>query len=140
MASVLTHSRAFVPMATDGTFFRALGVVDGRGVPARALLALGVLGAIYVVSSSFEALTDAFVVGYFPFYALAVLSVFTGRATLPEGSFRVPLFPLPPLIFLAGAAMVIGGALLELSSSALMAFGVLLSGVPISLLYQRAGR
>jgi amino acid transporter len=137
MASVLTHSRAFVPMATDGNFFRALGVVTERGVPARALLVLGALGAIYVGSSSFEALTDAFVVGYFPFYALAVLSVFNARDTLPEGSFRMPLFPLPPLLFLMGAAMVIGGALLELSTSALMAFAVLISGIPISILYRR---
>ncbi len=140
MASVLTHSRAFVPMATDGTFFRALGVVSSRGVPVRALVVLGTLGAIYVASSSFEALTDAFVVGYFPFYALAVVTVLVGRAALPEGGFRVPLFPVPPVVFLVGAAMVIVGALLELSPSALMAFGVLLSGIPISLLYQRYGR
>lgn len=136
MASMLTHSRAFIPMATDGTFVRSLGTVSERGVPTRALLAMGALSLLYLGSSSFEQLTDAFVVGYFPFYALAVLSIFRFRRAPSEG-FRAPLHPLPALVFLGGAAMVIGGALLRFDASAGIAFAVLALGVPISMVYQR---
>lgn len=140
MASVLTHSRALIPMATDGTFFRALGHVNERGVPSRALALLAVLSATYVLSGSFEALTDAFVVGYFPFYALAVATTLRGPATTAPGSFRIPLAPLPAVVFLVGAAMVIGGALLRADGVAALAFGVLLAGIPLSMAYQRAMR
>lgn len=136
MASVLTHSRAFVPMASDGTFFRSLGEVSERGVPARAVVAMGVLGALYVLSSSFEQLTDAFVVGYYPFYALAVVAMLRLRQTDGPAPFAAPLQPLWATIFLALTAILVIGSLLELDVSAALAFGVLAAGVPVSFAYR----
>lgn len=143
LASLLTSSRAFVPMSSDGTFFRALGAVDPKsGVPRLAVVATTVLGCVYVGSSSFESLTDAFVVGYFPFYALAIVALMVLRRTEPglERPFRVPFFPLPPVIFLVGAAAVVVGALSQLETSSLAAFAVMLSGLPASWLYARFAR
>lgn len=143
MASLLTSSRAFVPMATDGVFFRALGAVEPRrGVPRVAVVSTSLLGCAYVLSSSFESLTDAFVVGYFPFYALAIVALMVLRRREPDLArpFRVPLYPLPPLVFLLGAACVLGGAIGDLSVSSAAAFGIMLSGLPASWLYGRWGR
>jgi amino acid transporter len=139
MASILTHSRAFVPMASDGTFFRSLGEVSERGVPTRAVLSMGLLGAVYVSSSTFEQLTDAFVVGYYPFYALAVIGMWRLRRTDGPAPFAAPLQPLWAVIFLSLTAVLVIGSLLELDSSAALAFGVLALGVPISLAYRRLG-
>lgn len=143
MASLLTSSRAFVPMATDGVFFRALGAVEPRrGVPRLAVVSTSLLGCAYVLSSSFESLTDAFVVGYFPFYALAIVALMVLRRREPDLArpFRVPLYPLPPLVFLLGAACVLGGAIGDLSVSSAAAFAIMLSGLPASWLYERWGR
>ena len=60
-------------MASDGQFPAVFGRVSPRGVPIRAVLVATALGAGYVLFRSFEQLTDAFVVGFFPFYVLAVL-------------------------------------------------------------------
>ena len=114
MASLLTNSRALVPMATDGTFVRALGRVDpGSGTPRLAVAITGCLGALYVASERFEELTDGFVVGYFPFYALAVIALFVLRRREPDLArpFRTPL--AMPLAFLAFAVLVLGGAILD---------------------------
>lgn len=135
MASLLTNSRTFVPMATDGAFVRWLGTVWERtGVPAHAILVGAVLGAIYVSSRSFEQLTDAFVVGYFPFYALAVLGMLRLRRIEPElpRPFRTPWHPLPAIVFLAGAACVMAGAASGLDGSTAIATVVILAGVPVS--------
>ena len=43
--------------------------------------------------------------------------------------FRVPLYPLTPLVFLAGAACVLLGSLAR--PNALFALGALLAGVPV---------
>jgi len=136
MASMMTNSRALIPMATDGTFVRVLGRVDpSSGTPRIAVIVTGILGGLYVLSERFEELTDGFVVGYFPFYALAIVALFVLRRREPElvRPFRVPL--VMPAIFLAGAALVLGGALLDggrrmLVPLAVLGLGIVLSFVP----------
>src|SRR5581483_6780552 len=128
MSSLMTGSRIFVPMATDGQFVRAIGRVSVRGVPVSAVLVASLMGAAYVTLRSFEQLTDAFVVGYFPFYALAVGAVFVLRRKEPNlpRPFRVPLYPLVPLVFLAGAAVLMLGALADVDRTAFFALGIML--------------
>lgn len=136
MASLLTNSRTFVPMATDRVFFGWLGRVWERtGVPANAVVVGALLGGVYVSSRSFEELTDAFVVGYFPFYALAVLGLLRLRSREPglPRPFRVPLHPLPAIVFLIGAACVMAGAATGLGGSSALAGAVIFAGLPVSL-------
>src|SRR5262249_51281835 len=79
-----------------------------------------------------EQLTDAFVVGYFPFYMLAVAAVFRLRRREPELArpFRVPGYPLVPIVFLVGALVLIVGAVAAADQNALYALGVLAVGGP----------
>jgi APA family basic amino acid/polyamine antiporter len=140
MSSLLTGSRVFVPLAADGLFVRWLGALSPRtAVPSRAVVVAALLGAVYVLARSFEQLTEAFVVGYFPFYVLAVLAVFRLRAKEPAlpRPFRVPLYPLPPLVFLAGAGVLLWGAAGDVDGSAGAACAVVLAGVPVGWLWRR---
>jgi amino acid transporter len=142
MASLLTNSRTFVPMATDGVFIRWLGHVWLRtGVPANAIVVGAILGCVYVSWHSFEELTNAFVVGYFPFYAAAVIAIFVFRKRLPdlERPFRMPLYPLPAIVFLIGAVWVMLGALTGLEASSLLAALVIALGLPVSLIWMPLG-
>jgi APA family basic amino acid/polyamine antiporter len=134
-ASILTNSRTFVPMATDGVFIRWLGhVQEGTFVPKNAIVVGAILGSLYVSSRSFEQLTDAFVVGYFPFYALAVIALLRLRKKEPDlpRPFRIPLYPWPALVFLGGASCVLLGASTGLDGSTAIAGCVILAGVPVS--------
>jgi amino acid transporter len=133
MASLLTGSRTLVPMASDGLLPAWLGRTSSAGVPQAAVAIAGSLGAGYVLIRSFEELTDGFVVGYFPFYVLATFAVFVLRRRDPLGpdDYRVPLFPLTPLVFLLGAVVLLIGALTDLSGTALGSFAVMAAGVPV---------
>ncbi len=140
MSSLLTGSRIFVPLASDGLFPRAFGEVSPtRGVPMRAVAISGALGALYVSARSFEQLTDAFVVGFFPFYILAVFAVFVLRRREPNVArpFRVPLYPLVPVLFLCGAFALLAGAVNDVTRTAWVAFGVMLLGVPVRFAWAR---
>jgi APA family basic amino acid/polyamine antiporter len=140
MSSLLTGPRIFIPLATDGLFIGWLGGVNPKtAVPARAVVVCAVLGCAYVLLRSFEQLTDAFVVGYFPFYMLAVAAVYRLRQTEPalERPFRVPLYPAVPAVFLLGAAALMYGALADVDKNAAVAAGVLLCGLPVSWLFSR---
>jgi amino acid transporter len=134
MSSILTGTRVFVPLATDGLFVRWLGEVSpNTRVPSRAVIVAVVLGGIYVSVRSFEQLTEAFVVGYFPFYVLAVVAVFVLRIREPrlERPFRVPGYPMTPLLFIAGALLLLWGAMADVDTNAYIAFGVMALGIPV---------
>jgi len=140
MSSLLTGSRIFVPMASDGVFVRGLGQVSERAhVPIRAVLVGGGLGALYVCFRSFEQLTDGFVCGYFPFYILAVLAVFRLRSLEPKlpRPYRVPGFPVVPLIFVVGAGCLLYGAIGDADRTALFAAAVVAVGIPLSFIWLR---
>jgi APA family basic amino acid/polyamine antiporter len=141
MVGVLTGSRVFVAMASDGLFIRFLGRVDARGVPTRAVWLTGLFGAVYVSVRSFEQLTDSFVVGAFPFYFLAVAGIFVLRRR-PElaGKLHVPLHPYSTLVFLLGASLLLLGALSDVEGIAVWAFGVVLLGIPVGWLFRRMGQ
>jgi amino acid transporter len=143
MSSLLTGSRIFVPLASDGLFVAALGYVSPqRGVPTRAVAISGALGAMYVSARSFEQLTDAFVVGFFPFYILAVCALFVLRRREPDAPrpFRVPLYPFVPIVFLVGAIAPIAGAIHDVNETAFVAFGVMALGFPVRWTWARINR
>jgi len=132
MTSLLTNSRIFVPLATDGLFIRWLGEVSPRtGVPARAVLVSAGLGITYVLFRSFEQLTEAFVVGFFPFYMLAVGAVYVYRRRGEPRPFAVPGYPVTPAVFLAGATALMIGAIAGADPTALVALGVVAIGVTL---------
>ena len=133
MSTLLTSPRMLVALAADGLFPRAVGEVSPRGVPRTAVVLGGVLGVVFVSFRSFEQLTDAFVFGFFPFYMAAVSAVFVLRRREPEmpRPFRVPGYPLTPLVFLAGASAVIAGSLGGADASAAFAFAVMGAGIPM---------
>ncbi len=142
MTTLLTMPRVFVAMSTDGLFPKSLGEVSARGVPARAVLICAGAGAGYVAVRSFEQLTDAFVVGSFPFYMLAVIAVEVLRRREPDlpRPFRVPGYPIVPLLFLAGSAALLYGGLIEANGTALVAFAIMFAGIPFAVLWTRATR
>jgi APA family basic amino acid/polyamine antiporter len=130
-------------MASEGLFIKGLGAVSPRtGVPSRAIIVGTLLAAVYVEWRSFEQLTGAFVVGVMPFYMLAVSAVYVLRAKEPDlpRPFRVPGYPITPAIFLAGACALLSGALAELNTTALWAFGAVLAGLPVRWIWLRARR
>jgi amino acid transporter len=134
MSSLLTGSRIFVPLATDGLFIRWLGwVAPSTGVPARAVIVSALLGISYVLIRSFEQLTEAFVVGFFPFYMLVVAAVYVLRRREPDQPrpFRVPGYPVVPALFLAGATALLVGAVQGADRVALFALGVVALGLPV---------
>jgi len=139
MVGILTGSRVYVSMASDG-FWRWLGHVSPRtGVPARAVVIGCGLGIVYLSFRSFEQLTDSFVSGMFPFYMLAVVAVLLLRRRQPElpRPFRTPLYPLLALVFLLGASALLWGAARDVHGIAFAAFGVMLLGLPLGFALSR---
>jgi amino acid transporter len=140
--SMMTSPRIFYAMADDGLFPRAIARVDPRtGAPTGAVLLAAVLGVIFVLIRTFTELADQFVIGIWPFYALAVAAVFVLRRTRPEAArpYRTWGYPVVPLLFLAASLFLLGNYLVSQPLAFTVDIGVILTGVPVFYGWRRFG-
>jgi amino acid transporter len=138
--SMMTGSRVFFAMADRGLFFRFVARVSPRfHSPSIAIALASVLGVAYVLANDFAQLADKFILGIWPFYALAVAAVFTLRRTHPqlERPYRVFGYPLVPLIFLAASVLMVGNALVADPRDTGLTFLIIAAGVPAYGLWRR---
>lgn len=142
--SILTNPRVFFAMAADGLLFKQVASVHKKyETPYVAITLTAVLGIIFVMLRTFEQLADTFVTAILPFYALGVASIFVFRKRNDpdyKPTFRTPLYPLTPIVFVLATAYLLGNALLDESARwpTLAIFGLILAGIPI--FYLTVGR
>ena len=142
-ALVLTQPRVFYAMADAGLLFRPLARVHPRyATPHVAIVAYSAVAVAGVSSRSFEQLAEAFVLGVWPFLALAVAGVLVLRRTRPELArpYRTPWSPVVPLVFIAGTLWVVASALVARPVTTLAGIGLTLIGLPVYALWRRAAR
>jgi amino acid transporter len=136
--STMTGPRIFYAMAEDGLFFQPIAKVHPRfKTPFLAIALAATLGIGYVSLRSFEQLADAFILGIWPFYALAVGAVFRLRRTRPEleRPYRTWGYPLVPVVFLLASVAMLANAVVESPGQTLFGFGVILVGIPVYFLW-----
>jgi APA family basic amino acid/polyamine antiporter len=141
--SMMTGPRVFFAMAEDGLFFRRIAAVHPRyGTPAAAIGLSAALGIIYVSSQGFAQLAEGFVIGIWPFYALAVAAVFVLRRRQPAlpRPYRVIGYPLVPLIFLVASVYLLGSYALTEPGVFALNVGVIAAGAPVYWWWRRRAR
>jgi amino acid transporter len=150
-ATVFTGARTNYALGQDFRIFAALGRWDGRAnAPVNALVVQGAISLALVWLASFtkdgfETLVAYTAPAFWLFFLLTGASLFLLRAQAPlnPNPFRVPLFPLTPIVFCAMCAYMLWssvGYAASLGSSSIGAkvgIGVLLAGIPLLLLARR---
>lgn len=136
---VLVYPRLFFAMAREGLLFASLGRVHPRyETPHVAVVAFGVVSAAATWSSTFDQLSQAFVLGIWPFLALAVAGLWiVRRRPGVERPYRTPLYPIVPLVFILGTLGVVVSALVAQPVTTLAGIGLTLLGVPLYLVQRR---
>jgi basic amino acid/polyamine antiporter, APA family len=141
--TILVNPRVFYAMATEGLLFSPLARVHPRfGTPHVAITVFAILSLILLWFRSFEELIESFVLGVWPFLALAVAAVMVLRRRSPglARPYRTPGYPFVPLIFIAGTLVVVASALVQHPWTTLAGIGVTLLGVPVYLIRRAASR
>ncbi len=138
--TMMSGPRVFFALGQDGLFFRRIGAVHPRSrTPHVAIFLATCLGVAFVSVRSFEELANAFILGLWPFFMLAVLAVFRLRRTRPhlKRPYRTWGYPVVPLIFLLASGAMLLNALVAQPLTALYSFGVIVSGLPVYLVWRR---
>jgi basic amino acid/polyamine antiporter, APA family len=133
-ASMMTGSRILYAMADRGLLFGVVARVSPRfASPSVAIWLATVLGVAYVLENDFAQLADKFILGIWPFYALAVAGVFVLRRRRPDlpRPYRVWGYPLVPAVFLVASAFMVLNALCTDPVNTGITFAIILVGVPV---------
>jgi APA family basic amino acid/polyamine antiporter len=142
-AVILTNARVFFAMGRDGVFFQRMGEVHPRfGTPAFAIFAMGAWAAVLALSGQFNTLlTYVIFVGWI-FYGLGGLALLVFRRTRPDAPrpFRVPGYPVAPLLFVASAAFIVVNTVITDPRKGLIGIGGALLAIPVFFLWRRPVR
>jgi amino acid transporter len=132
--SMLASPRIFFAMADDGLFFETIAKVHPRyRTPYVAIVLAALLGMALVLSRSFEALTNTFVLAIWPFYALSVAAVFRLRRSRPdlERPYKVVGYPIVPALFVLSVVAFVVNSLVNDTTNSLVTFAIIGAGVPV---------
>ncbi len=132
--SMMTGPRIFFAMADRGLFFQSIARVSPRyHSPSVAIWLATALGVVYVLLNDFQQLADKFILGIWPFYALAVAAVFVLRRTRPDlpRPYRTWGYPVVPVLFLLASVGMMANALWTDPVNTGITFGIILVGLPV---------
>lgn len=126
-------ARVLQTMGADGLFFPAVGRVDPRfHVPRLALVVLGAWSIVLTLSGTFSQLLNYATVGDWLSYAAGIATLFWYRRHRADEavSYRVPWFPLLPMVFIAMVFVVVAVTAIHAPGDAGMSLLIIALGVP----------
>jgi APA family basic amino acid/polyamine antiporter len=140
---MLTSPRVYYAMARDGLFFRKLAEVHPRfQTPAFAVMAGAVWSIVLAISGTFDQLLTYVVFVGWIFYALAAASIFVYRRRAPDAlrPYRVPGYPITPVLFVLAAAALALNTMVTQPLRAGVGLGIVLAGSPAYLIWRARGQ
>jgi APA family basic amino acid/polyamine antiporter len=132
-ALILTGSRIATSIGEDYPVFRFLTKRSQHRAPIRALILLGSVALVLVLTYSFETVLVyiEFITLIFTFMTASGVFVLRMRAVKEENTFRMPFFPITPCIYLGITSWIIWHVLTERPIEALSGLGTLAIGVVV---------
>jgi basic amino acid/polyamine antiporter, APA family len=137
---MLNSPRVYYAMAKDGLFFHSMARVHPRfGTPAVAIAMAGAWSTLLALSGTFEQLLTYVVFIGWIFYALAAASIFIYRRRFPglARPFRVPAYPLTPILFVAVAMGLVASTIATQPRRAAIGLGIMFLGAPAYAFWRR---
>lgn len=146
-ATIFTGGRIYFAMARDLTLLPRVGEWNARGKnPVNGLILQAVLSLVLVALGAttpdgFKAMVDYTAPVFWGFLLLVGLALFMLRWREPDRPlpYRVPLYPLTPILFCLTCAYMLHASIVYTGMSALLGLAVLAAGTPLLLFRRREG-
>lgn len=139
-ATVITAPRVYYAMARDGIFFSRLAEVHPRyGTPAVAIISSCLIAMVLAATGTFDQLLTYVVFVGWIFYAMGAAAVIALRSKRPDAPrpFRVPGYPVTPVLFVVAAAAIVGNTIWSQPGRAVIGLGMVFLGAPAYVLWTR---
>jgi len=160
---ILAGARVYYAMARDGLFFRSIGRLNARHVPAMGLLLQCVWSCVLVLPRTrlrdaagaplvdaatgmerygnlYSDLLDYVVFSVLIFYVLTIAGLLVLRRTRPDAErpYRAVGYPVVPVLYMAAATLILAVLLVYKTQTTWPGFLIVLTGVPAYLVWRRA--
>lgn len=142
---LLTATRVLYTLGQQKSIpgYKYYSSLNKSGVPGNATIVMGILSTLYALSGQFNLLTDLSIFAIWSFYVLTFIGVILLRQRQPELNrpYKVPLYPVIPIIAIAGGLFVVVNQLLFAGmENTLISLGgvvITLIGLPLYSLAQK---
>ncbi len=141
--TMLAPTRVYYAMSRDGLFFPAVARLHPKyQTPSLAIVIQSAWAIVLVLTGTYAGLVDYVVFADWIFFGLAGAAVFVFRRSLPlsqrpQGTFKIPLYPLAPALFVMVAILIVGSVLRSNPVGSMIGGGLLLTGVPAYFYWRR---
>jgi len=139
---ILAGARVYYAMARDGLFFRKVGQLNARRVPAAGLILQSVWASLLCLTGTYGQLLDYVIFAALIFYVLTTIGLFILRRTRPDAErpYRAIGYPVLPALYilLASAVAVILLLSKTTQAQALSGLVLVLVGIPVFYLWRQA--
>lgn len=113
-------------------FAKQIGkVTEKNHTPIGALILEGFLACILVLTGSFDLLTNMAMFMVWFFFIIAVAGIFVLRKRKIKSTYKVPFYPVVPLIGIIGGLYIIVSTLIADFTIALVGIVITLTGLPV---------
>jgi basic amino acid/polyamine antiporter, APA family len=139
---ILSGARIYYAMSKDGLFFKSVGKLNGKHVPAAALVVQCIWGAVLCLSGTYGQLLDAVIFAELIFYILTLAGLFILRWKRPNAQrpYRAFGYPVLPILYFAMAGFLLVQLLRYKPQFTWPGLFIVLLGVPVYLLRARGAR
>ena len=131
--NLISGSRISYTMANDKLlpFSKSLSKVSKFNTPIYSIILTSSIGIIYVLTSTYESITNICLFSALFFFLLGVTGVFILRKRGITSSYKTPLYPIVPIIGILGGSYVIIDTLFSDFKNASIGILITLLGYPV---------
>jgi APA family basic amino acid/polyamine antiporter len=139
---ILSGARLYYAMAQDGLFFRAVGRLNRRAVPAAGLVLQAVWASLLTFSGTYGQLLDYVIFAALLFYVLTVVGLFVLRRKQPDAPrpYRAFGYPLIPAVYVVLCAVIMLDLLVVKPLYTWPGLVIVLTGIPVYFWWRRSAR
>jgi basic amino acid/polyamine antiporter, APA family len=144
---ILVSPRVYRAMASDGLFFPSLARLHPKyRTPGAAILFQGAWAILLTLTGRYADLLDYVVFGDWIFFGSTAATLFVFRARARNGKepkeirFRMPGYPVAPVVFVLAAAYVVIGSIASNPGNAVRGATLIALGIPVYLFWTGKAR
>jgi len=136
---ILSGARVYYAMAEDGLFFKKIGRLNIKGVPATGLVVQCIWASLLCLSGTYGQLLDYVVFAVLIFYVLTIAGIFILRRRKPEMErpYKAFGFPVIPSIYILLALFIMGILLVYKQEYTWPGLIIVLLGIPVYFLWHK---
>ncbi len=136
---ILSGARVYYAMSKDGLFFKKAGELNSADVPGFALWAQCIWASVLCLSGTYGDLLDYTTFVSLIYYAITIAGIFVLRQREPNEArpYKVPFYPITPIVYILLALAICVILLYTKSENALRGLLIIAVGVPVYFIQKR---